>query len=80
LDAIAAVDVTLTGTEVARLEAPTAPTRSWATTDRTPEMLVAAVLKSGYPGGMLAFIRKKFVGSYLALRAVSRAHCWPVYA
>jgi hypothetical protein len=34
---------------------------------------------SGYPGGMLAFILKKFVGSYLALRAVSRVHCWPVY-
>jgi hypothetical protein len=33
-----------------------------------------------YPGGMLAFIRKKFVGSYLALRAVNRVHCWPVYA
>src|SRR5215211_9202963 len=31
-------------------------------------------------GGMLAFIRKKFVGSYLALRAVRRVHCWPVYA
>ncbi len=28
-----------------------------------------------YPGEMLAFIRKKFVGSYLALRAVSRIHC-----
>jgi Sigma-70 region 2 len=35
---------------------------------------------SGYPGGMFAFIRKKFVGSYFALRAVSRVHCWPVYA
>ena len=35
---------------------------------------------SGYPGGMLAFIRRKFVGSYLALRAVSRVHCWPLYA
>jgi hypothetical protein len=35
---------------------------------------------SGYPGGMLAFILKKFVESYLALRAVSRVH-WPsVYA
>jgi hypothetical protein len=33
---------------------------------------------SGCPGGMLAFILKKFVGSYLALRAVSRVHCWPV--
>ena len=34
----------------------------------------------GYPGGMLAFILKKFVESYLALRAVSRVH-WPsVYA
>jgi hypothetical protein len=29
---------------------------------------------SGYPGEMLAFNRKKFVGSYLALRAVSRVH------
>jgi hypothetical protein len=34
----------------------------------------------GYPGGMLAFLQKKFVGSYLALRATSRVH-WPsVYA
>jgi hypothetical protein len=35
---------------------------------------------SGYPGGMLAFMRKKFVGSYLALRAVSRVHWLSVYA
>jgi hypothetical protein len=27
-----------------------------------------------YPGEMLAFIRKKFVGSYFALRPVSRVH------
>jgi 1-deoxyxylulose-5-phosphate synthase len=33
-DAIAAVEVTLSGDEVARLEAPYRPTRSWATTDR----------------------------------------------
>ncbi len=32
----------------------------------------------GYPAGMLAFMRKKFVGSYFALRAVRRAHCWSV--
>jgi hypothetical protein len=40
----------------------------------------AGACASGYPGGMLAFILKKFVGSYLALRVVRRAHCWPVYA
>jgi hypothetical protein len=37
-----------------------------------PGCLVA--YDSDYPGGMLAFILKKFVGSYLALRAVSRVH------
>ena len=26
-------------------------------------------------GGMLAFMRKKFAGSYLALSAVRRSHC-----
>jgi hypothetical protein len=30
------------------------------------------------PGGMLAFMRKKFVGSYFALSAVRRVHCWSV--
>ena len=35
---------------------------------------------SGYPARMLAFMRKKFVGSYLALRAVSRVHWLWVYA
>ena len=34
----------------------------------------------GYPGGMLAFLRKKFVGSYLALRATNRVHWRSVYA
>jgi hypothetical protein len=40
----------------------------------------AADDSAAYPARMLAFIQKKFVGSYLALRAVSRVH-WPsVYA
>jgi len=34
----------------------------------------------GYPGGLLAFMRQKFVGSYLALRATSRVHWLSVYA
>ena len=42
-DAIAAVDVTLSEDEVARLEAPTAPTRSSATTDRQTLRTVSLV-------------------------------------
>jgi hypothetical protein len=32
----------------------------------------------GHPGGMLAFILKKFAGSYFALSAVRRVHWWSV--
>jgi len=53
--------------------------REWRASNRGRASLSRRTTR-GYPGEMLAFMRKKFVGSYLALRAVSRVH-WPsVYA